>query len=248
MLSRVPCAESSWLSILNIAVCTWPSQTPYHFPLATISSFSKSASLCFVSKFICIISFQIPHIRGVMPYFSYCVWLFDSVWHSIGPSIDCKWHYFILFNVWLILHVCMYHIFFIQSSVSGHLDCFRWTFRLLPCLGCCKQCYNEHWGTCILLHHVFSRYVPKSGGTPLWYSCLENPIDGGAWKAAVHGVAEGRTWLSDVTFTFHFQALEKEMATHSSVLAWRIPVTGEPGGLPSMGSHRVGHDWSYLAW
>ena len=79
----------------------------------------------------------------------------------------------------------MYHIFFIQSSVSGHLDCFRWTFRLLPCLGCCKQCYNEHWGTCILLHHVFSRYVPKSGGTPLWYSCLENPIDGGAWKASV---------------------------------------------------------------
>ena len=106
-LSRVPCAGSCWLSILNIAVCTWPSQTPYHFPLATISSFSKSASLCFVSKFICIISFQIPHIRGVMPYFSYCVWLFDSVWHCIGPSIDCKWHYFILFNVWVIFH-CVY--------------------------------------------------------------------------------------------------------------------------------------------
>ena len=65
---------------------------------------------------------------------------------------------------------------------------------------------------------------------------------GGAWKAAVHVVAEGRTLLSDVTFTFHFPALEKEMATHSSVLAWRIPGTGEPGGLPSMGSHRVGHD------
>ena len=64
-------------------------------------------------------------------------------------------------------------------------------------------------------------------------------MDGRAWKAAVHGVAEGRTRLSDVTFTFHFHALEKEMATHSSVLAWRIPGTGEPGGLPSMGSHRV---------
>ena len=74
------------------------------------------------------------------------------------------------------------------------------------------------------------------------YSCLENPVDGGAWWAAVHGVAEGRTRLSDFTFTFHFHALEKEMATHSSVLAWRIPGTGEPGGLPSMGSHRVGHD------
>ena len=67
-------------------------------------------------------------------------------------------------------------------------------------------------------------------------------MDGGAWKAAVQGVAEGQTRLSDFTCTVHFQALEKEMATHSSVLAWRIPGTGEPGGLPSMGSHRVGHD------
>ena len=67
-------------------------------------------------------------------------------------------------------------------------------------------------------------------------------MDGGTWKAAVHGVAEGRTRLSDFTSTFHFLALEKEMATHSSVLAWRIPGTGEPGGLPSVESHRVGHD------
>ena len=66
-------------------------------------------------------------------------------------------------------------------------------------------------------------------------------MDGGAWWAAVLGVAEGRTRRSDFTLTFHFPALEKEMATHSSVLAWRIPGTGEPGGLPSMGSHRVGH-------
>ena len=82
----------------------------------------------------------------------------------------------------------------------------------------------------------------EGNGTPLQYSCLENPMGRGAWGAAVHGVAEGRTQLSDFTFTFHFPALEKEMATHSSVLAWRIPGTGEPGGLPSMGSHRVGHD------
>ena len=72
-------------------------------------------------------------------------------------------------------------------------------------------------------------------------------MDGGAWWAAVHGVAKSQTWLSDFTFTFPFPALEKEMATHSSVLAWRIPGMGEPGGLPSMGSHRVGHDWSDLA-
>ena len=82
----------------------------------------------------------------------------------------------------------------------------------------------------------------EGNGIPLQYSCLENPMDGGAWKAAVHGVAEGWTRLSDFTFIFHFHALEKEMATHSSVLAWRIPGTEKPGGLPSMGSHRVGHD------
>ena len=72
-------------------------------------------------------------------------------------------------------------------------------------------------------------------------------MDEGAWKAAVHGVAEVQTWLSNFTFTFHFHALEKDMATYSSVLAWRIPGTGEPGGLSAMGSHRVGHDWSNLA-
>ena len=82
----------------------------------------------------------------------------------------------------------------------------------------------------------------EGNGTPLQYSCLENPMDGGAWKGAVHGVAEGRTGLNDFTFTFHFHALEKEMATHSSVLACRIPGMEEPGGLPSMGSHRVGHN------
>ena len=79
-------------------------------------------------------------------------------------------------------------------------------------------------------------------GTPLQYSCLGNPMDGEAWWAAVHGVARSQTRLSEFTCTFHFHALEKEMATHSSVLAWRIPGTGEPGGLLSLGSPRVGHD------
>ena len=90
-------------------------------------------------------------------------------------------------------------------------------------------------------------HVTWSNGTLLQYSCLENPTDGGAWWVAVHGVAKSQTRLSDFTFTFHFHTLEKEMASHSSVLAWRIPGTGEPGGLPSMGSHRVGHNWSDLA-
>ena len=87
----------------------------------------------------------------------------------------------------------------------------------------------------------------EGNGTPLHYSCLENPMDGGAWWAAVHGVAKSQARLSDFTCIFHFHALEKEMATHSSVLAWRIPGTAEPGGLPSMGLQRVGHDWSALA-
>ena len=93
-------------------------------------------------------------------------------------------------------------------------------------------------------------YSPLGGegnGTPLQYSCLANPMDRGAPRAAVHGFARSRTGLSDFTFTLHFHALEKAMATHFSVLAWRIPGTGEPGGLPSLGLHRVGHNWSDLA-
>jgi len=88
----------------------------------------------------------------------------------------------------------------------------------------------------------FSLLIGEGDGTPLQYSWLENPTDGGAWWAAVQGVEKSRTQLRDFPFTFHFHALEKEMAAHSSVLAWRIPGMGEPGGLPSMGSHRVGHD------
>ena len=87
----------------------------------------------------------------------------------------------------------------------------------------------------------------EGSGTPLQHSCLENPMDRRVWWAAVHGVAKSRTRLSDFTLTFHFHTLEKEMATHSSVLAWRIPGSGESGRLPSLGSHRVRHDWSDLA-
>ena len=86
-----------------------------------------------------------------------------------------------------------------------------------------------------------------SNGNPLQCSCLENPMGGGAWWAAVQGVTKSQRRLSDFTFTFHFHALESEMATHSSVLAWRIPGTGEPSGLLSLGSYRVGHDWIDLA-
>ena len=87
-----------------------------------------------------------------------------------------------------------------------------------------------------------SQQLSVGNGNPFQYSCLENSMDRGAWQATVHEVPKSRTRLSDFTFTFHLHALEKEMATHSSVLAWRIPGTGEPGGLLSMGLHIFGHD------
>ena len=106
---------------------------------------------------------------------------------------------------------------------------------------------------CVQTWHIMRVYPfrliwnQEGNGNPLQYSCLANPMDGGAWWAAVRAVAKSWTGLNDFTFIFHFHALEKEMATHSSVLAWRIPGTGEPGGLPSMGWHRVGHNWNDLA-
>ena len=98
--------------------------------------------------------------------------------------------------------------------------------------------YGESSSMCCNRHSLQIRNG-EGNGTTLRFSCLENPMGGGAWWAAVHGVAKSRTRLSGFTFAFHFHALEKEMATHSSVLAWRIPGTGEPGGLPSMGSQSL---------
>ena len=107
---------------------------------------------------------------------------------------------------------------------------------------CLLTCIDQNSNT--LSNYGASQVALGEGnGNPLQYSCLENPMNGGAWWAAVHGVAKSReSDTSDFTFNFHFPALEKEMATLSSVLAWRIPGTGEPAGLLSMGSHRVGHD------
>ena len=95
--------------------------------------------------------------------------------------------------------------------------------------------------TWVRLFHISSHLIGEGNGTPLQSSCLENPMDG------LVGCSPRGREQSDTTERLHFHALEKEMATHSSVLAWRIPGMGEPGGLPSMGSHRVGHDWSNLA-
>ena len=108
------------------------------------------------------------------------------------------------------------------------------------------ECYGRPLNMSVRLD-AFPSSQGEGNGNPLQYSCLENPRDGGAWYTSVHGVSKSQTWLSDFTFTFHFHALEKEMATHFSVLPWRITGTGEPGGLLSMELHRVGHDWSDLA-
>ena len=118
------------------------------------------------------------------------------------------------------------------TAVEIHLSFSIYQWSLL-----CKKIYL----------FIFSCICGEGNGTPLQHSCLENPMDGGAWWTTVHGAVKSPTRLSDSPFTFHFHALEKEMAIHSSVLAWRIPGTGEPGGLPSMGSHRVRHDWSDFA-
>ena len=126
-----------------------------------------------------------------------------------------------------------------EMRIPDHLTC------LLTNLYACQEAtVRTGHGTCIFFElQYYPDICPREGnGNPLQYSCLENPMDGGAWLASVHGVAKSRTRLSNFTFTFHFHALEKEMATHSSVLAWRIPGTGEPGGPLSMGSHRVRHD------
>ena len=117
--------------------------------------------------------------------------------------------------------------------------------QTLPNIEMAETLLKSLYDTIIIL--MLEPYNREGSGSPPQSSRLENPRDGGAWWAAVHGVAKSRTRLSDFTFPFHFHALEKDMATHSSVLAWRIPGTGEPSGLPSLGSHRVGHDWSNLA-
>ena len=127
-----------------------------------------------------------------------------------------------------------------HHNSSRFISAFHLQYLIILCLGpsihLFKHIVTSTFSESLVQHHQ------EGNGTPLQYSCPENPMDGGAWWAAVHGVAKSRTQLSDFSFTFHFHALEKEMATHSSVLAWRIPGTGEPGGQPSMGSHIVGHD------
>ena len=140
----------------------------------------------------------------------------------------------------MIESICLNHTLFpAHTSPHEFINYFTWTFQRLVLSSkeiLQSPVFLKIWYLVIL--------IGEGSGTPLQYSCLENPMDGETWWATVHGVARSQTRLSNFTFTFHFHALEKEMATHSSVLAWRIPGMGEPGGLPFMGLHRVGHDSS----
>ena len=130
-------------------------------------------------------------------------------------------------------------LFHIKPTHSDTLWKFRLILLQLPLICSFIKTARQAAGTELCSPAPF---IGEGDGTPFQYSCLENPMDGGAWWAAVHGVAKSQIRLSKFPFTFHFHALEKEMATHSSVLAWRIPGMEEPGGLPSMGSHGVRHD------
>ena len=149
-------------------------------------------------------------------------------WKMTQQIINCNfqlWIHNVVTNDMLILPT---HYYLLPSPIGSPR-------RLILC-GSLSSCQG------VTQLAMYSVDIGEGNGNPLQYSCLENPMDGGAWQAAVHGVARSWTRLSDFPFTFHFPTLEKEMATHSSVLAWRIPGTGQPGGLPSMGSHRVGYD------
>ena len=165
-------------------------------------------------------------------------------------------------SVILSSHLILFHLLFLPSifpsiKVFSNESALRISWPKYWSFGSSISPSSEYSGLiplrvlCIsLTYSICGRLAMNGGegnGNPLQYSCLENPMGRGAWWAAVHGVTRSQTQLSDFPFTFHFHALEKEMATHSSVLAWRIPGMGEPGGLPSMGLHRVGHDWRDLA-
>ena len=168
--------------------------------------------------------------------------------HPSAPALSILYH---TSNLdWRFVSHTILYIFQCHSPKSSHLrplsqspkDCSIHLCHLLSRI----QGYRYH----LSKFHIYALEYCIGGegnGTQLQYSCLENPTDGGAWWAAVHGVTKSGTRLNDFTFTFHFHALEKEMATHSSVLDWRIQGVVEPVGLPSMGLHRVGHDWSDLA-
>ena len=164
---------------------------------------------------------------------------------------------------WMCQSLCKYYVYKHYANIIMHvLWHFIWKTWVTTDFGSREGVLEpfpcEYWRMTVMcwplicisglqIYGVVGITYREGSGAPLQYFCLGNPRDRGAWWAAVHGVAKSRTRLSYFTLTFHFHALEKEMATHSSILAWRIPGTGEPGGLTFMGSRRVRYDWSELA-
>ena len=143
-----------------------------------------------------------------------------------------------------------FHFHTLEKEMATHSSILAWRIPRMEELCGLQSTGHKESDTTEWFHFHFTFTIAAFGegnGNLLQYSCLENPIDGGAWWATVHVVAKSWTWLNYFTFTFHFHTLEKEMATLSSILAWRIPGTGEPGGLSCMGLHRVGPHWSDLA-
>ena len=150
-----------------------------------------------------------------------------------GANCSCRWEPV----TWQIVFICLPSLELSNEHLKSQEELVAAGHPWSPAKTCAIS--SESWSFLLFSCSVMSNSLrPCGDGTPLQCSCLENPMDGGAWWAAVHGVAGSQTRLSDFGFTFHFHALETEMATHSR----RIPGTGEPGGLLSMGSHRVGHD------
>ena len=178
---------------------------------------TKCAPVCRDFHFLFPITFLHPHISSKACsdlVLCYFVLILPSWWSNF---LLC---FIFLWNIYY--HLPLFYICLLFNCLSPPLELHETKTPLL-----CSQVYG---------------ISGEGNGTPLQYSCIENPMDGGAWWAAFHGVSTSQSWLSDFTFTFHFHAMEKEMATYSSVLVWRIPGTADPGGLLSMGLHRVGHD------
>ena len=223
-------------------------------PLCYVVGSHQLSILC-VCVCVCIYSVMSdclqPH--GLQPTRPLCSWdspgkniregshsLFQGIFPTQGSNLCLQHCREILYHMSLqgspsILYLILV-VYICQSRYpnSSHFPFPPW----YPCI--CSLCLCLCF--CFVNKIIYTSFSEEAMATHSSTLAWKNPMDGGAWQAAVHGVAKSQTRLSDFTFTFHFHALEEEMATHSRVLAWRIPGTAGPGGLPSMGSHRVGHD------
>ena len=225
---------------------------------------SPEGQLCWI-KYCWLAFFFFQKFEYIIPFlFAFKVSVREILWWPIWGSL--LWDFFPL---WLLFKLFVFQQFYycvLEKIISDQkfevTGSWSWLFTSLCGFGnflaiiFLKETFYSLFSSfsfwdcnspCSFFWWYLISCVGEGDGTPLQYSCLENPMDGGAWWAAVHGVVKSRTRLSNFTFTFHFHALEKEMATHPSILAWRIPGRGEPGGLLSLGLHRVGHDWSDFA-